>query len=268
MTSDVFRDCFPFLLGNSIMDEMGLELMACLPAEHNRRTRSTDPIGYDEDVVTVVDPKDVWREDIVDVVKQQKPPSKNKAVAVTADPKEKATKTDLKKPAKKRDILSKKKAVTAMTDPKKTATKTDLKKPAKKRDHQEISAPGLDSTTATTSTITTVPALMNGGNGNGGDDVTIHDEGNGDNSDYDDDTFEDNDGDSDDTCTDDDGDPQSQSSGDTAIHRVMKEAKVESFKDLDDVKNVIIDAYECLTGNRLRIEKSQKDKYRVYQCYR
>ena len=42
-------------------------------------------------------------------------------------------------------------------------------------------------------------------------------------------------------------------------------AKVESFKDLDDV-NVIIDAYESLSGNRLRIEKSQKDKYRVYQC--
>ena len=49
------------------MEEMGLELMVCLPAEHKRRTILTDPIGYDEDVVTVVDPRDVWREDIVDV---------------------------------------------------------------------------------------------------------------------------------------------------------------------------------------------------------
>ena len=121
---------------------------------------------------------------------------------------------------------------------------------------------------ATTSTITTVPAMMNGGNGNGnGGDVTIKDEGSnaGDNSDRDDDTFEDNDGDLDHAHTDKDGDPQSQSSGDTAIQRVMKEAKVESFKDLDDV-NVIIDAYECLTGNRLRIERLQKGKYHVYQC--
>jgi hypothetical protein len=171
------------------MDEMGLELMVCLPAEHKRRTRSTHPIGCDKDVVTVVDPRDVWRVDIVDVVKQKKPPSNNKAVAVTADPKEKATKTDLKKPAKKGNILSKKKAVTATTDPKKKATYTDMKKRAKRGDHQEISAPGLDSTTATTSTITTVPALMNGGNGDGGDDVTIH-EGIGENSDRDDETFQ------------------------------------------------------------------------------
>ena len=176
MTSNLFRDCLPYLLGNSIMEKMGLELMVSLSAEHKRRTRSTDPIGYDENVVTVVDPKDVWREDIVDVVKEKKLPSNNKAVAVTAVPKQKATKTDREKLAIKRDMLSMKKAVTAPTDPKKKATKTDLKKPAKKRDHQEISAPGPDSTTATTSTITTVPALMNGGNGDGGDDVTIDDE--------------------------------------------------------------------------------------------
>ena len=174
--------------------------------------------------------------------------------------------TDRKKLAIKRDMLSKKKAVTVTTDPNKMAKKTDPKKPAIKRDHQEISAPGLDSMSATTSTITTVSALMNGGNGDGGDDVTIEDEGNGDNSDRDDDTFEDNDGDSDHTRTDKDDNPQLQSSGDTAIqHRVMKEKKVESFKDLNDV-NVIIDAYECLTGNCLCIKKSQKDKYRVYQC--
>ena len=92
---------------------------------------------------------------------------------------------------------------------------------------------------------------MNGGNGDGGNDVTIEDEGNGDNSGRDDDTFEDNDGDSDHTRSDENGDPQSQSSGDTAIHCVMKEAKVESFKDLDDV-NAIIDAYKCLTGKCLR----------------
>ena len=72
MTSDIFRDCFPYLLGNSIMEEMGLGLMVCLPAEHKRRTRSTDPIGYDEDVVTVVNPRDVGREDIVDVFQGKK----------------------------------------------------------------------------------------------------------------------------------------------------------------------------------------------------
>jgi hypothetical protein len=119
--------------------------------------------------------------------------------------------------------------------------------------------------TVTTSTITTVPALMNGGTGDGGDDESMDVEGISRQLDKvsdnpDDDTFNSNE-----TRTDDDGDyngdPQSQSSGDTAIHRVMKEAKVDSFKDIDDV-NRIIDAYESLTGNRLRIEKSQKDKYR------
>ena len=117
---------------------------------------------------------------------------------------------------------------------------------ANKRDHHEINTPGLVDSTTMTSAITTVAALMNDGKGGGGDDDTFEDAGNGD-----------NDGDSDHTDRDEDGDPQSQSSGDTAIHGAMKEAKVKCFKDLDDM-NGIIDAYECLTGNRIHIEKSQK----------
>ena len=46
---------------------------------------------------------------------------------MTADPKQKAKKTDRKKLVIKRDMLSKRKAVAATTDPKKKATKTDPK---------------------------------------------------------------------------------------------------------------------------------------------
>ena len=45
MTSNIFQDCFPYLLDNSIMEEMGLELMVFVPAEHKRCARSTDPIA-------------------------------------------------------------------------------------------------------------------------------------------------------------------------------------------------------------------------------
>ena len=89
------RDCFPYLLGNSITEEMGLELTVCLPVEYKRCTRSTDLIGDDEDIVTVVDPKNVWKEDIVDVVNPKKKLFKKKAVAVTTDPKKKAKTTSM-----------------------------------------------------------------------------------------------------------------------------------------------------------------------------
>ena len=63
-----FGTAFHIFLVKSIMEEMGLKLMVSLPAEYKRRTRSTDPIGDEEDTGAVVDPNNVWREDIVDVV--------------------------------------------------------------------------------------------------------------------------------------------------------------------------------------------------------
>ena len=52
---------------------------------------------------------------------------------------------------------------------------------------------------------------------------------------------------------------------DTALYRIMEEKQSECFKNLDEV-TAIIDAYEARTGNRLRIQKSLKDKFRVYHC--
>jgi hypothetical protein len=52
---------------------------------------------------------------------------------------------------------------------------------------------------------------------------------------------------------------------DTALYRIMEEKQLEFFKDLNDV-DVIIESYESQTGNRLRIQKSLKDKFRVYHC--
>ncbi len=229
-----------------------------LPSEYKRRTRSTDPIGPDEDVVTVVDPRDVvWKDDIVD---PNKKPNKldRKKLANKTDQNQKAKTSDQKKPANKTDQNQKAKT----SDQKKPANKTDQNQKAKTLDRKKLANLANQNAisaavTVTTSTITTVPALMNGGSGDGGDDESMDVEGISrqiedirDN-DPDDDTF-----DSNETRTDDDGDdngdPQSQSSGDTAIHRAMKEAKVDSFKDIDDV-NRIIDAYESLTENGLRI---------------
>jgi hypothetical protein len=45
----------------------------------------------------------------------------------------------------------------------------------------------------------------------------------------------------------------------------MEEKQSECFKNLDEV-TAIIDAYEARTGNRVRIQKSLKDKFRVYHC--
>ena len=52
---------------------------------------------------------------------------------------------------------------------------------------------------------------------------------------------------------------------DTALYRIMEEQQLESFKDLNDV-SALIDSYESQTGNRLRIQKSLKDRFRVYHC--
>jgi hypothetical protein len=52
---------------------------------------------------------------------------------------------------------------------------------------------------------------------------------------------------------------------DTAFEAIMKEFKMESFATLDEVEP-LIDTYQSKTGNRLAIRRSERDKYRVYQC--
>ena len=116
------------------MEELGLEIVVSLPTEYQRLTRSTDPIGPDEDVVTIVDPRNDWKDDIVDPNKTPK-------------------KSDRKRPANKTDQSQKAKTL-------------DRKKLARQK---AISA----AATVTTSTITTVPALMYGDTGDGGGDESI-----------------------------------------------------------------------------------------------
>jgi hypothetical protein len=45
----------------------------------------------------------------------------------------------------------------------------------------------------------------------------------------------------------------------------MEDHDMQCFKDFVDV-NCLIDEYEQVTGNHLRIQKSQVDKFRVYRC--
>ena len=52
---------------------------------------------------------------------------------------------------------------------------------------------------------------------------------------------------------------------DTTFYRILHNDKIDSFKDLDDVLPVV-EKYETLTGNRLRIQQSVLDKYRVFRC--
>ena len=52
---------------------------------------------------------------------------------------------------------------------------------------------------------------------------------------------------------------------DTALYRIMHKAKIDCFKDLDDAFP-IIEKYETMTRNRLRIQQSVVDKFRVYRC--
>ena len=54
-------------------------------------------------------------------------------------------------------------------------------------------------------------------------------------------------------------------SSDTVFHKVMAEANVESFAELEDI-NPIVAIYEQRSGNCLRIKRSINGKYRVYQC--
>ncbi|KAI2509096.1 MULE transposase domain [Fragilaria crotonensis] len=52
---------------------------------------------------------------------------------------------------------------------------------------------------------------------------------------------------------------------DTTLYRIMHKAKIDCFKDLDDAFP-IIEKYETMTRNRLRIQQSVVDKFRVYRC--
>jgi hypothetical protein len=52
---------------------------------------------------------------------------------------------------------------------------------------------------------------------------------------------------------------------DTTLYRIMEKKKLECFNDLADV-NLIIDDYEARPGNQIRIQKSQKDTFRLYRC--
>jgi uncharacterized protein Veg len=56
-------------------------------------------------------------------------------------------------------------------------------------------------------------------------------------------------------------------SDDTAFESILKEFNTgaEYFSSLDDVEP-FIDIYQQRTGNRLAIRRSEKDKFRVYQC--
>ena len=53
--------------------------------------------------------------------------------------------------------------------------------------------------------------------------------------------------------------------GDTALYRIIHSAKPDCFNILDDT-SPIIEKYEAMTGNRLRIQQSIVDKFRVYRC--
>ena len=61
------------------------------------------------------------------------------------------------------------------------------------------------------------------------------------------------------------GDDGSEMTGDTVLYRIVNSAKVDCFNKLDDT-SPIIKKYEAMTGNRLRIQQSIVDKFRVYRC--
>ena len=52
---------------------------------------------------------------------------------------------------------------------------------------------------------------------------------------------------------------------DTTLYRILHNAKMDCFMDLDDVFP-FIEKYKTMTGNRLRIQQSVLGKYRVYRC--
>jgi hypothetical protein len=60
-------------------------------------------------------------------------------------------------------------------------------------------------------------------------------------------------------------DDNHQMTTDTTLYRILHNAKMDCFTDLDDVFP-FIEKYETMTGNRLRIQQSVLGKYRVYRC--
>ena len=52
---------------------------------------------------------------------------------------------------------------------------------------------------------------------------------------------------------------------DVLLYRILHNSKVDSFEDLLDVAP-FIEEYETLSGNRLRIQQSVIDKFRLYRC--
>jgi hypothetical protein len=52
---------------------------------------------------------------------------------------------------------------------------------------------------------------------------------------------------------------------DTLFYRIVHNAKVDSFQDLDDLA-VFIEQYELQSSNRLRIQQSVAGKFRLYTC--
>jgi hypothetical protein len=54
-------------------------------------------------------------------------------------------------------------------------------------------------------------------------------------------------------------------SSDTNFYKVMKDANVDSFAEMDQI-NPIVEMYEQRTGNHLRIKRSINGKFRVCQC--
>ena len=61
------------------------------------------------------------------------------------------------------------------------------------------------------------------------------------------------------------GDDGSEATNDTALYRIMHTAKVGCFNKLEDTRP-IIEKYEATTVNRLRIQQSIVDRFRVYRC--
>jgi hypothetical protein len=52
---------------------------------------------------------------------------------------------------------------------------------------------------------------------------------------------------------------------DTTFYKVMAEAKIDSFAEMDHI-DPLLEIYEQKTGNHLRIKRSINGKFRVYQC--
>ncbi len=52
---------------------------------------------------------------------------------------------------------------------------------------------------------------------------------------------------------------------DTMLYHILHNAKIDSFKDLDDAFP-FIEKYETMTGNRLRIQQSILGIFREYRC--